>query len=151
MIERIDKLLVAQGFARSRTLAQQLIKEGAVEIREAGAWRMIEKASEQYLPECELRLNQCASLRYVSRAGLKLEYAVKRSGIDVRGKKVLDIGQSTGGFSDCLLQLDCASITGIDVGHGQLDSRIRSDSRVRCLEGVNARNLNSNQVGSGLI
>src|SRR6185369_11595525 len=85
--------------------------------------------------------------RYVSRGGLKLEGALATSGIAVAGKVCLDIGQSTGGFTDCLLQHGAAQVTGVDVGHGQLHEKVRRDPRVVAIESVNARELTAQQVG----
>ena len=82
-----------------------------------------------------------AEARYVSRGGLKLEGALAASGIDVAGKVCLDVGQSTGGFTDCLLQHGAARVIGVDVGHGQLHEKLRRDPRVIAIESVNAREL----------
>lgn len=84
-----------------------------------------------------------AESRYVSRGGLKLEGALHSSGVDPKGAWCLDVGQSTGGFTDCLLQHGAAHVVGVDVGHGQLHARLRSDPRVTCLEKVNARELSA--------
>jgi 23S rRNA (cytidine1920-2'-O)/16S rRNA (cytidine1409-2'-O)-methyltransferase len=79
--------------------------------------------------------------KYISRGGLKLEGALKASGLDVTGLRCLDVGQSTGGFTDCLLQHGAVQVVGVDVGHGQLHATMRDDARVMCLEGINARSL----------
>jgi 23S rRNA (cytidine1920-2'-O)/16S rRNA (cytidine1409-2'-O)-methyltransferase len=88
-----------------------------------------------------LQLLDDAESRYVSRGGLKLEGALKASGVQVQGLRCLDVGQSTGGFTDCLLQHGASEVVGIDVGHAQVHPRIRQDERVVCMEGVNARDL----------
>ena len=89
----------------------------------------------------ELQLLDAAEACYVSRGGLKLEGALNASGWDVRGWRCLDVGQSTGGFTDCLLQRGAAQVVGLDVGHDQLHPRLRADARVLCIEGLNARTL----------
>jgi len=147
MNERIDRLIVTRGLAKSRTLAQRLIKEGAIEICVAGVWSKVKKVSAVYSSFCELRLIPNESQRFVSRAGLKLDYAISFCELELKGKKVLDVGQSTGGFSDCALQHGAISVTGVDVGHGQLDQAIRDNPKVRCLEGLNARELSADIVG----
>jgi 23S rRNA (cytidine1920-2'-O)/16S rRNA (cytidine1409-2'-O)-methyltransferase len=88
-----------------------------------------------------------AETKYVSRGGLKLEGVLQLSGADIRGKTCLDVGQSTGGFTDCLLQHGAARVTGVDVGHGQLHEKLRRDPRVVSIEKVNARELTREQVG----
>jgi len=94
------------------------------------------------VPEtAELVLLDDAEARYVSRGGLKLEGALKTAGWNASGWRCLDVGQSTGGFTDCLLQQGAAQVVGVDVGHGQLHARLRSDARVVCIEGLNAREL----------
>jgi 23S rRNA (cytidine1920-2'-O)/16S rRNA (cytidine1409-2'-O)-methyltransferase len=89
----------------------------------------------------ELELDDAAEARYVSRGGLKLEGALNVSGVDPAGKLCLDVGQSTGGFTDCLLQRGATKVVGVDVGHGQLHAKLREDERVVAIEGVNARAL----------
>jgi 23S rRNA (cytidine1920-2'-O)/16S rRNA (cytidine1409-2'-O)-methyltransferase len=89
----------------------------------------------------ELRLLDTAEARYVSRGGLKLEGALQSSGLSPQGLRCLDVGQSTGGFTDCLLQQGAQYVVGLDVGHGQLNPRLREDARVVCVERVNAREL----------
>jgi 23S rRNA (cytidine1920-2'-O)/16S rRNA (cytidine1409-2'-O)-methyltransferase len=97
------------------------------------------------LPQpCELRLLDAAEARYVSRGGLKLEGALLSSGWSPQGLRCLDVGQSTGGFTDCLLQQGAVQVVGLDVGHGQLHPRLRDDARVVCVERINARELQPN-------
>jgi 23S rRNA (cytidine1920-2'-O)/16S rRNA (cytidine1409-2'-O)-methyltransferase len=133
--ERADKLLTDQGLARSRTQAQALIMAGAVCVGD----QLVKKASEVFIPTTVFRLKEGAVSKYVSRGGEKMEGALKHSKINPQGFKVLDVGISTGGFSDCLLQKGAASITGLDVGHNQLDWKLRNDPRVESHEGINAR------------
>ncbi|HJZ68782.1 MAG TPA: TlyA family RNA methyltransferase [Blastocatellia bacterium] len=136
--QRVDKVLVERGFVESRTRAQALILAGQVLVRE----QRIEKPGQLIDPTAEIRIKGVA-LRYVSRGGLKLEAALREFNIDPAGKNCLDIGASTGGFTDCLLQHGAASVWAIDVGHNQLAWRLRQDARVVVREGVNARNLDS--------
>ena len=137
---RVDQLLVERGLASSRSQAQRLIAAG-VQWREGGAWKSVAKNGDEVPVAAEIELLDAAEARYVSRGGLKLEAALKTAGIDVKGKHCLDVGQSTGGFTDCLLQQGAAQVVGIDVGQGQLHANIRADERVVCIEQVNARNL----------
>ncbi len=138
---RIDKALMERGLCRSRSQAQALLKSGLVEVREGTGWIRAGKASQLVSPEDAIRVLDNAISRYVSRAGLKLESALRDTRLPVQGLCLLDVGQSTGGFTDCLLQAGCSRVVGIEVGRDQLDSRLREDSRVVCLEGVNARQL----------
>jgi 23S rRNA (cytidine1920-2'-O)/16S rRNA (cytidine1409-2'-O)-methyltransferase len=143
---RADQLLVAQGLAPTRSAAQRLIERGAVRWRAAGSWAVPRKAGEELPPGCEVEVTDDAELRWASRSGLKLDAALARTGIDVKGKACLDLGQSTGGFTDVLLARGAARVVGIDVGHGQLHPRLRADARVSCVEGVNARALRAAQL-----
>ena len=140
---RADQLLVERGLASSRSQAQRLIAAG-VQWRMAPAdWKAVAKNGDELPAEAEIELLDAAEARYVSRGGLKLEAALKTAGIDATGKDCLDVGQSTGGFTDCLLQQGAAQVVGIDVGQGQLHANIRADERVVCIEQVNARNLDA--------
>src|SRR6218665_310530 len=132
---RADQLLVAQGLAPTRSAAQRLIDSGAVQC----AGRVLKKAGEDLAEHVKLVVTDDAELRYVSRGGLKLEGALKTSGIAVTGVQALDIGQSTGGFSDVLLKAGAAHVTGIDVGHSQLHASLREDARVTALENTHVR------------
>ncbi len=143
---RADHLLVERGIAASRAQAQRLIAAGGVEVDRHSAWRPIGKNGEELPGNAALRVVNDAESRYVSRGGLKLEGALAQTGLDVRGLDCLDVGQSTGGFTDCLLQAGAARVVGVDVGHGQLDARLMVDPRVMALEGVNARSLNASQL-----
>jgi 23S rRNA (cytidine1920-2'-O)/16S rRNA (cytidine1409-2'-O)-methyltransferase len=137
--ERIDKLLVERGLAESRTKAQAMIMAGVVLVNE----QRVEKPSEQIPPDSEIRIKHAddPTSRYVGRGGLKLEAALREFQIDVRTLVCLDVGASTGGFTDCLLQNGAAKVFAIDVGHNQIDWRLRNDPRVEVREGVNARYL----------
>ena len=137
--ERIDKLLVERGLASSRTKAQAMIMAGAVLVEE----QRIEKSSDLISPDARVRIKGAddPAARYVGRGGLKLEAALREFAIDVRGLVCLDVGASTGGFTDCLLQNGAQQVVAIDVGHNQLDWRLRNDPRVSLREGVNARYL----------
>jgi len=138
---RIDQLLVERGLAASRSQAQRLIAGGVKWQQPDGSWRAIVKNRDEVPDGAALELLDDAESRYVSRGGLKLEGALKATGVLVEGLRCLDVGQSTGGFTDCLLQHGAAEVVGIDVGHAQVHSRISQDERVVCIEGVNAREL----------
>lgn len=133
---RADVELVARGLAASRSAAQRLIADGAVSIAPD---TRVERPSQAVGPFDTLRVASSDETRFVSRAGAKLEHALRESGVDPRGRVVLDLGMSTGGFSDCLLQAGAARVVGIEVGHGQLHPRLRDDPRVACAERLNLR------------
>ena len=136
---RIDKLLVDRGFAESRTKAQALVMAGVVLVNEQRA----DKPSDTASPDAEIRIKggDDPALRYVGRGGVKLEAALREFEIDVNRLHCLDVGASTGGFTDCLLQHGANSVIALDVGHNQIDWRLRTDSRVEVREGINARYL----------
>lgn len=138
---RIDQLLVERGLAVSRSQAQRLIAAGVRWQQPNGEWRAIVKNKDEVPADAELQLLDDAESRYVSRGGLKLEGALKATCVKVEGLRCLDVGQSTGGFTDCLLQQGAAQVVGVDVGHAQVHPRIQADERVVCIEGVNAREL----------
>jgi 23S rRNA (cytidine1920-2'-O)/16S rRNA (cytidine1409-2'-O)-methyltransferase len=139
---RIDQLLVQRGLAASRSQAARLVGEGVSWRALASApWRKATKAGDDVPDAAELQLADDSESRYVSRGGLKLAGALLASGVNPAGRQCLDVGQSTGGFTDCLLQHGAVHVVGVDVGHGQLHPRIRADSRVTCVEKVNAREL----------
>ncbi len=140
-MERLDKQLVEQGLASSRTQAQRLIETGRVEINRAGRWQLEKKASTRLTPEVELRVLPGSEDRYVSRGGLKLQGALDQAGLNPERLSVLDVGQSTGGFTDCLLQAGARKVVGVDVGRDQLVPALREDPRVVFYEGINAREL----------
>jgi len=143
---RLDQLLVERGMAPTRSAAQRLIATGAVRWRAPAGWRVPTKAGENLPDAAEVEITDDAELRFVSRGGLKLEGAMARVGIDVAGLTCLDLGQSTGGFTDALLQRGAKHVVGVDVGHGQLHARLAADPRVTALEGVNARHLEAAQL-----
>ena len=138
---RLDKLLLERGIATSRERAQALILAGKVLVN----GQKIEKAGASIEVEAELRLLG-EDLKYVSRGGLKLERALDHWHISVANKACLDVGASTGGFTDCLLQRGAARVIAVDTGYGQFDFRLRQDPRVRLLEKTNARYLTREQV-----
>jgi 23S rRNA (cytidine1920-2'-O)/16S rRNA (cytidine1409-2'-O)-methyltransferase len=144
---RADQLLVERGLATTRSQAQRLIASSGVRWCERGAWKPVAKNGDELPADAQIELIDSAESRYVSRGGLKLEGALKVSGVDVRGRRCLDVGQSTGGFTDCLLAHGAAQVTGVDVGHGQLHDKLRRDPRVVAIEKVNARELTAKQVG----
>jgi 23S rRNA (cytidine1920-2'-O)/16S rRNA (cytidine1409-2'-O)-methyltransferase len=136
--ERIDKLLVERGFADSRAKAQALVMAGVVLVNE----KRVEKPSETFTGEAKIRLKgQAAESKYVGRGGLKLEKALREFHIHPNEYVCLDVGASTGGFTDCLLQHGAKKIVAVDVGTNQLVWKIRSDERVEARENVNARYL----------
>jgi len=137
--ERVDKLLVERGLADSRTKAQALVMAGVVLINEQRA----AKPSELVSYDAEIRIKHAddPALRYVGRGGLKLEAALREFEVEVEGLTCLDVGASTGGFTDCLLQHGARKVVAIDVGHNQIDWSLRQDPRVDVRERVNARYL----------
>jgi 23S rRNA (cytidine1920-2'-O)/16S rRNA (cytidine1409-2'-O)-methyltransferase len=139
---RLDKLLFERGLAASRERAQALILAGKVLVD----GQKISKAGTGIESDAEIRLLG-DDLKYVSRGGLKLEKALEHWQIDVCEKVCLDVGTSTGGFTDCLLQREASKVIAVDTGHGQIDFRLRQDSRVRLLEKTNARYLTPQQLG----
>ncbi len=136
--ERIDKLLVSQGFADSRTKAQALVMSGVVLVNE----KRIEKSSQEFLPTEKIRIKgKSDEIKYVGRGGLKLEKALQEFQICPNKYVCLDVGASTGGFTDCLLQNGAKKVVAIDVGTNQLVWKLRNDVRVEVRENVNARYL----------
>jgi len=140
---RADQLIVTRGLAPSRAAAQRLIAQGGVRWLAPAGWALPRKAGEELPADCRLDVVDEAELRYVSRGGLKLEGALQRTGIEARGRIALDLGQSTGGFTDVLLRRGVARVVGVDVGHGQLHPKVAADPRVIALEGLNARTLDA--------
>ena len=138
---RADQLLLLRGLAPTRSAAQRLIERAAVRWLGPKGWAVPRKAGEDLPEGCELQITDDAELRFVSRGGLKLEGALSHCDIDVSGMTCLDVGQSTGGFTDLLLQRGAARVVGIDVGHGQLHPQLAADARVQLYEGVNARDV----------
>lgn len=139
---RLDKLLVDRGLVLSRERAQALVLAGKVLVN----GQKIEKSGAPVASDCEIRLLG-EDLKYVSRAGLKLEHALEHWQIKVTSKICLDVGASTGGFSDCLLQNGATHVIAIDTGYGQIALQLRQDPRVRLLEKTNARYLTRERLG----
>jgi len=143
---RIDQLLVQRGLASTRSQAQRLIADGVEwQKMEAGGevWKRVVKNGDEVPETSPVRLLDDSEARYVSRGGLKLEAALRQLGLSVAGLSCLDVGQSTGGFTDCLLQAGATSVVGVDVGSAQLHPSLREDPRVLCVESVNARTLSA--------
>jgi len=138
---RIDQLLVDRGLAESREKAQALLLAGAVFVDK----QKLDKAGAAVRPDAAIEVTE--DLPYVSRGGLKLSYALDHFQIGVENKVCLDIGSSTGGFTDCLLQRGAARVHCVDVGRGQLHWKLRSDPRCVLHEGLNARRLTYADVG----
>ena len=138
---RLDKLLIERGLAASRERAQAIILAGRVLVNE----QKVEKAGASVADDANLRILG-DDPPYVSRGGLKLARAMEQWHIDVAGKIGLDIGASTGGFTDCMLQAGAARVIAVDTGYGQMDARLRSDPRVHLLEKVNARYLTTEHL-----
>jgi 23S rRNA (cytidine1920-2'-O)/16S rRNA (cytidine1409-2'-O)-methyltransferase len=143
--ERIDRLLVERGLAQSRTKAQALVMAGVVLVNE----QRVEKPSELIEAGASVRVKGAddPASRFVGRGGLKLEAALREFQIEADGLTCLDVGASTGGFTDCLLQRGARRVVAVDVGHNQLDWRLRQDARVEVREGVNARYLRAEEFG----
>lgn len=144
---RADVYLVERGHAATRSQAQRLIAAGVQWRLSPGMpWQKVAKNGDD-IPEIALvELLDGAEAKYLSRGGLKLEGALKATGLAVTGLRCLDVGQSTGGFTDCLLQHGAAQVIGVDVGHGQLHERLRNDPRVVGVEGLNARSMTAQSL-----
>jgi len=145
---RADLLLVERGLAPSRTAAQRLIAAGHVFTLVGRKLTRVPLTKPGVTLDDDVALEVEASEleKFVSRGGLKLDGAITKVGLDVAGLHCLDVGQSTGGFTDCLLQRGAASVVGVDVGHSQLHPRLRDDPLVTCIEGVNARSMMPSDV-----
>ena len=141
MKERLDVLLVRNGFFSSREKAKATIMAGCVYVD----GQKEDKAGMKFDTDSQIEVRGHA-LPYVSRGGLKLEKAVNLFDLDLEGKVCMDIGASTGGFTDCMLQKGAAKVYSIDVGHGQLDWKLRNDPRVVCMERFNARELSAEDL-----
>ncbi|RMA79419.1 TlyA family RNA methyltransferase [Umboniibacter marinipuniceus] len=142
-MDRLDQLLVNQKLCDSRNRAQRMIKQGKVRFRlsDSHEWSTASKPSLKLPSDVQLSLELSDEDRFVSRAGLKLEGILSGQGISLAGHSVLDIGCSTGGFSDCALQYGADRVVGIDVGHGQLHPTLLNNPKMVLREGVNARNM----------
>ena len=145
---RADQLLVQQGLAPSRSAAQRLIERGAVRWLGPRGWQVPRKAGDELPTGCEIEVTDDAELRWASRGGLKLEGVLREAGLALQGTVALDVGQSTGGFTDVLLHAGCRQVVGVDVGRAQLLPRLRQDPRVTALEGINARELSPATFGA---
>lgn len=141
--ERVDLLLVERGIVDSREKAKKLVMAGVVLVDD----ERVDKPGTKIDVESDIRLKGGNPLKYVSRGGLKLEKAIESFGIELKGKVALDIGASTGGFSDCMLQNGVDKVYAIDVGYGQLDWKIRSDERVVPMDRTNIRNVTKEDIG----
>jgi 23S rRNA (cytidine1920-2'-O)/16S rRNA (cytidine1409-2'-O)-methyltransferase len=135
--QRLDTLLAERGAFSSRTAAAAAVRAGEVQLGHDGPFAL--RPSQLVEPQADLIVAE--GPRYVSRGGIKLQNALEAFGIDVAGRDCLDVGASTGGFTDCLLQHGAARVAAIDVAHGELDWRLRNDPRVTVIEGLNARSL----------
>ena len=142
MKERLDVLLVNRGLASSREKAKTIIMSGDVFVN----GQREDKAGSTFDDKCDIEVRG-NKLRYVSRGGLKLEKAVNEFGLSFDGMTCMDIGASTGGFTDCMLQNGAAKVYSIDVGHGQLDWKLRNDERVICMEKTNFRYIKPEDIG----
>jgi 23S rRNA (cytidine1920-2'-O)/16S rRNA (cytidine1409-2'-O)-methyltransferase len=144
--ERIDKLIVAHGIAESRSIAQRLVMAGEISVD----GQLVHKPSDQFPEDCQITLAQ--GPKYVSRGGLKLEKALDSfTTVQVEGKVCVDIGASTGGFTDCLLQNGAAKVYAIDVGYGQLHQSLRVDTRVVVMERTNIKDITGFGEEIGLV
>ena len=144
---RADVFLVDAGHASTRSQAQRLIAAGVQwRLSPLAPWVAVAKNGDDIPAGSEVQLLDASEARYISRGGLKLEGALAQTGLSVAGLRCLDVGQSTGGFTDCLLQAGAAQVVGVDVGHGQLHERLRADVRVLCVEGMNARAMTANNL-----
>jgi 23S rRNA (cytidine1920-2'-O)/16S rRNA (cytidine1409-2'-O)-methyltransferase len=138
---RLDKLLVERGLVASRERAQAMILAGRVLVD----GQKVEKAGSGVEPEAAVRILG-EDLKYVSRGGLKLEAALERWKVDLAGRTCVDVGASTGGFTDCMLQHGAARVIAVDTGYGQIAAKLRADERVRLLEKTNARYLTAERL-----
>jgi len=141
---RLDLLLLERKLVSTRTKAQELIREGKV----LANGKVARKAGEKFAVDVQLELLE-AEHPYVSRGGLKLEAALETFSVAVAGKRALDVGQSTGGFTHCLLMAGAAGVVGVEVGHGQLAPSLRGDARVKCIENQDIRELSPESVSPG--
>jgi 23S rRNA (cytidine1920-2'-O)/16S rRNA (cytidine1409-2'-O)-methyltransferase len=145
-MKRLDVILVEQSLSNSRTHAQKLISSGRVRVQIGSQWKVITKPSFKLEGSEPLDIEAHEEDKYVSRGGLKLEGALNDNQIDVSGFIGLDVGCSTGGFTDCLLQSGASHVVGVEVGHDQLVDKLRQDQRVTLYEGINARELDPQLV-----
>ncbi|HAG91180.1 MAG TPA: TlyA family rRNA (cytidine-2'-O)-methyltransferase [Bdellovibrionales bacterium] len=142
-MKRADILLTEKGLCPSRTKAKELIEIGEVEYLFQGEWKKVSTSSQKLPEDVELKILDSERLRFVSRAGLKLEGALNDFNISVQDRYVLDIGQSTGGFTDCLLQQGAKEVLGFDVGHDQLHKSLKNHPQIKAYEGIHLQDLAS--------
>lgn len=142
---RADQLLVVRNLASTRSQAQRLIADG-VQWKKGEEWKTVVKNGDDVPEDAPIQLLDDSEARYVSRGGLKLEAALKEAALSVDGLACMDVGQSTGGFTDCLLRHGARMVVGVDVGSAQLHPQLREDGRVLCVEGVNARALDASDL-----
>ena len=145
MKERLDVLLVNRGLAPSREKAKTMIMEGNVFVNN----NREDKAGSTFPDDCNIEIHG-KTLQFVSRGGLKLEKAMKHFGIDLQGKICMDIGASTGGFTDCMLQNNASKVYAVDVGYGQFAWKLRQDERVVCMEKTNIRYVTPDDIADKL-
>ena len=140
---RLDVFLVEQSLATSRTQAQELISSGYISLKKNGIPVVLDKSSYQVKDGDKgfISVEKNELQKYVSRGGLKLEAALREINLDVNEKIIFDVGQSTGGFTDCLLQAGAKEVIGIDVGHYQLHEKLKRHSQVKSLEGLHVKDL----------
>ena len=139
--ERIDKLLLERGIVTSREKAKALIMAGQVIVND----KRVDKAGEMVPSEADIRIKG-DQLPFVSRGGLKLEHAINHFNINLTGKTAVDVGASTGGFTDCLLQRGISKVYAVDVGYGQMDLKVKNDARVVPIERTNIRDMNRDNI-----
>lgn len=144
---RADQRLLQLGLAPTRSAAQRLIAAHAVRWLGPRGWVGLRKAGEDLPVDAQLQVTDDAETRWVSRGGLKLDAALSVTGLAVAGRRCLDVGQGSGGFTEVLLARGAAEVLGVDVGHGQIHHRLRTDPRVRVFEGLNARELDASTLG----
>lgn len=140
--ERLDVLMVQRNLAESREKAKALIMSGIVYVN----GQKEDKAGTSFEETVQIEVRG-STLKYVSRGGLKLEKAMSRFGVQLAGKVCMDVGASTGGFTDCMLQNGAVKVYAVDVGHGQLAWKLRNDDRVICMEKTNIRYVTSEDIG----
>jgi len=145
MKERLDVLLVKKGLAESREKAKAVIMSGIVYVND----QKEDKAGTTFEETARIEVRG-STLRYVSRGGLKLEKAMTHFGVTLEGKICMDVGASTGGFTDCMLQNGAVRVYSVDVGHGQLAWKLRNDPRVVCMEKTNIRYVTPEDIGEAV-
>ncbi|MFM6929658.1 MAG: TlyA family RNA methyltransferase [Bdellovibrio sp.] len=142
--KRLDIWLFEKGLAQSRTHAQELVEAGQVYLNQNGQRQVLKKSNYSVDPvNADITVDAGPANRFVSRGGLKLEGALKHVGLLAKGLNVLDVGISTGGFTDCALQAGAGYVLGVDVGHGQVNAQLLRNPKLKVIEGVNARALSS--------